>query len=105
MALLISTGCADRHEVSGVVVDRASHMPMDSVAITGLDVDRKEGYEWTTSYTGPDGRFTLSLTANEIREKSRVPFIFQKQAYGSITQFFPLDEKKDTFYLEKLKNP
>jgi hypothetical protein len=99
--LLLFLSCDNRVKISGIVVDKSSKKPLDSVAVTSLDEVSSNGYDWVSAYTLPDGRFILSYPSKEINKKTKVPFIFQKDSYGSVTEFFPREAVSDTIYLEK----
>jgi hypothetical protein len=93
----------DQVKISGVVVEKLSNKPLDSVAVTSLEEVSTKGSDWVSDFTLSDGRFTLSCSSKQIKGKSRLPFIFQKKGYGSVTVFYPI-EKKDTIYLERVSD-
>jgi hypothetical protein len=99
--LQLFTSCNDRFKITGIVVDKSSRAPLDSVAVTSLDEVSSKGYDWISTFTSSEGKFMLEYSSKEIKEKARIPFIFQKHGYGSVTEFFPRDAKTDTIYLEK----
>jgi hypothetical protein len=103
LLLFLFASCNDQVKISGVVVEKLSNKPLDSVAVTSLEEVSTKGSDWVSDFTLSDGRFTLSCSSKQIKGKSRLPFIFQKKGYGSVTVFYPI-EKKDTIYLERVSD-
>jgi hypothetical protein len=101
---LLCTSCNDKVKITGIVVDKSSKKPLDNVAITNLDELGTKGFNAVPGFTLADGKFILFYPSKGIKEKSRLPFIFQKRGYGSITEFYPREAKNDTIYLERLSD-
>jgi 5-hydroxyisourate hydrolase-like protein (transthyretin family) len=99
LLLLFLCSCQGRFVVSGVVIDKASGKPLDRVEVTALDEVHTKGINMASVFTATDGRFKLSYPEQEIKEKVKLPFLFQKEGYGSVTEFFPRESGGDTIFL------
>lgn len=102
LILVIGCSCNDKFKVSGIVVDKTSKELLDSVAVTNSDEAAVFGHDWVSTYTDANGEFMVFCSSDEIKKKMRLPFIFQKEGYGSVVEFYPRDQNSDTIYLEKI---
>jgi hypothetical protein len=97
--VIIFIGCDAAQEAHGIIVDKATKTPIDSVAIgKGEKLDLDEPYT-RRRYSKKDGSFQY----NAISASSDVELYFSKKGYSTNKIEYTSTNRPDTVYLEKTK--
>ena len=97
--VIIFIGCDAAQEAHGIIVDKATKAPIDSVAIgKGEKLDLDEPYT-RRIYSKRDGSFHY----NSISMSSDVELYFSKRGYSTIKIEYTSTNRPGTVYLEKSK--
>jgi hypothetical protein len=97
--ILVLSACNSKHTFRGVVVDAASHAPLEHVSVTDLDHFNISTGDSARVYTNESGRFSLRYPASELKANGTAPLMFQRSDYNSRVVFFP--DEGDTVFLER----
>ena len=104
-AILILTGCGDCFQkAEGVVLDKATKMPIDraTIALTSMTNSTKA---FSATYSTKDGQFKFQKISGGITHCPDLTLYFNKTGFKQNRLTFNSDSANDTIYLEKAITP
>src|ERR1700739_14628 len=90
-------GCDAVQRVQGIVYDKQTGKPIDSVAIGKTEKEDLSNPFYRKHYSGSDGRFDF----NQGGGTSSVELYFTKKGYKTIKQYYPGLTDSTKVYLER----
>ena len=96
----IVTGCDCAQSADGVIFDRQTKKPVDSVNIATVDIF-KNTVTGQGQYSAKNGRFKFNKISGGIRKCPDLTLYFFKGGYKQISLTFESRSTNDTIYLDK----